>query len=161
MVDHEAVVEISAGGRTFKVSGSEKFVEKLLRDLPVLYPITIASAEQTNDQSEALKTDGERTHETIDDFVTRLKIANSTPEVQKVSAFVYYLTEIRKKATCTSSEVEECFDLTGLKTPENLRTQINNAGKATHGGYLRAVTRGSYAPTTNGKNLVKRMAQGS
>jgi hypothetical protein len=160
--DHEAVVEVVAAGRTFKIAGSEAFIEKMLGMLPTAFPARSAADQesQTNEREESEK-DGSsgRSHETIDDFVARLGITNATPEIRKVSAFVFFLTEIVKSPTCSSAQIEECFDVTGLKTPENLPSIINNAGKAKLGGYIRSVTRGAYGVTTNGKNLVKEMAR--
>jgi|GEM_PF-5240310 len=157
MADYEAIIEITAGGSTFKISGSEAFIEKMIETLPALFPAaTSASVEEPPIIEHK---DGEKAHESIDEFVARLSITNATPDVRKVSAFVYYLTEVVKHATCNTAQIEECFDVTGLKTPAGLRTVINNAGKANNGGYIRSVSRGNYAVTTNGKNLVKEMAK--
>lgn len=153
----------SAAGGTFKISGSETFVEKMIETLPALYPAASSHAEETRkDTKESKESDASgKSHETIDDFLARLGITNADPEVRKVSAFVFYLTEIVKHPSCTKSQIEECFDVTGLKTPENLGTVINNASKASQGGYVRSVDRGKYGITTNGKNLIKKMPKGS
>lgn len=161
MADHEALVEISMGSRTFKFSGSEAFVEKMIDVLPTLL-ITNGGFEQEEEQEGTDDVTGAspgREHETIDAFVNRLGINNDTSGTKKVGAFVYYLTEVVKRPSCSPAQIEECFDLTGLKTPGNLPNVINNAKKTTHGAYIRSAGRAQYAPTTNGKNLVKEMAK--
>jgi hypothetical protein len=158
--DHEAVVEVAAAGRTFKIAGSEAFIEKMLGVLTATFPARHTPDEESQKNGQDAAKDGasDRSHETIDDFVERLGITNATTEIKKVSAFVFFLTEIAKNPVCSSDQIEECFDVTGLKTPENLSQVINNAGKVRLGSYIRSVTRGQYAVTTNGKNLVKEMA---
>lgn len=163
MADHEALIEISMGRRTFKISGSEVFVEKMIDILPTLLPMNDEpeEEEEPSDLGDSSKGDGAgREHETIDAFVERLGIDNDTSATKKVGAFVYFLTEVLKKPTCSPAQIEECFDLTGLKTPGNLGNAINNAKAATHGSYIRSAGRGQYAVTTNGKNLVKEMTKG-
>ena len=162
MPEHEAVVEVVAGGRTFKISGSEAFIEKMLAILPAAFPGRHVLEEEPpkfERPDEEKDGDTDRSHETIDDFVERLGITNAMSDIRKVTAFVFFLTEIAKNATCSRAQIEECFDVTGLKTPGTLRNIINNATKSQNNSLIRSVSRGQYAVTTNGKNLVKEMAQ--
>ena len=158
MADHEAQVEITTGGSTFKISGTEAFVEKMIDTLPTLFP-----AEQVPPHEDDTKTHKKTSHggaESIDDFVARIKLNNDLPATQRVAAFVYYLTEVEKKPSASKADIEECFDKTGLKTPGSLSVVINNALKESSGSLIRSVDRGQYGVTTNGKNLVKDMAKG-
>lgn len=159
MADYEALVEISTGDSTFKICGTEKFVEKMIETLPELYPVLPASAIHDENDEEPEKKNQTGGAESLDDFIARVKLTNGISEVRKVTAFVYYLTEIEKAPSCTKKQVEECFDLGGLTTPNNLGVVINNAAKAQNGAYVRSVSNGNYGVTTGGKNLVKTMAK--
>lgn len=162
MADHEAIVEMSTGRRSFKFSGSEAFVEKMIGILPALLPMSDAGPEtqEPADGTDGSKNDAAMENETIDAFVERLGIDNSTSATRKVGAFVYFLTEVLKKPSCNPTQIEQCFDLTGLKTPGNLGNAINNAKQTSLGAYIRSAGHGQYAVTTNGKNLVKDMSNG-
>ena len=162
MPDHDALVKVSLGRRTFEFAGSESFVEKMVEQLPTLLSIDVGELEYSEAFVDSHGPVGEGSagvQETLDAFMERLGINNDTSATRKVGAFVYFLTEISKKPTCTPAQIEECFDLTGLKTPGNLGNAINNAKQPTHGAYIRSGDHGHYAVTTNGKNLVKAMAK--
>jgi len=158
VADYEAVVEISTGGSTFKVSGAAAFVEKMIESLPALYPASAATPESKPGEPEK-KPDGTGgANETLDDFVARVHMTNAIGAVRKVAAFIFYLTEVKKKPSCTRAEIENCFDVTGLTTPNNLHTVINDAAKERNGAFVRSVSTGNYGVTTKGKNLVKDMS---
>jgi hypothetical protein len=163
-VEHEATIEVVMGAGSFKVSGSEKFIEKMIDVLPGLLPRQSSGEAMHgggNGDLDAGKGGLGSEDGDIDEFVNKLNITDDTSGPKKVGAFVFFLTQVQKNASCTASQIEHCFDLTGLKTPENLNTVINDAKKSTRGGYIRSAGHGQYAVTTNGKNLVKEMTKGT
>lgn len=160
MVDHEAVVEISTGGSSYKISGSEAFVEKMIALLPNAFPMHASGdVSRDDDSAEKQTSKNNASVESLDDFVTRVKMTDDLADGKKVAAFIVFLTEVAGSAPCSVSDIEGCFDYTGLKTPRNLKTVISNITRVDRGSYIRSVTRGQYAPTTNGKNLVKELAK--
>lgn len=158
MVEHEAVVEVDIKAKTFKVSGSEAFIERMLDVLPSLLPES-PDVDDTNVNGEDAGGDGTGSTANLDDFIAKVGITNETSGEKKVCAFVYYLTKVAKNSHATAAQVEACFDQVGLKTPERLDNVINNARSRSKA--IRSVAPGTYDVTTKGNNIVKDMMKGS
>ena len=143
--------------KTFKVSGSEAFIERMLDVLPSLLP----SADDNEPPSKSEDENGDLPggDDTLDDFVAKARITNEISAERKVCAFIYYLTKVQKNDFATTSQIAACFDETGLQTPERIDKVIDNAKNRTK--LIRSVARGQYAVTTKGNNIVKDMFKGS
>jgi hypothetical protein len=158
MADHEATVEVDVKLKTFKVSGSEKFIERMLEVLPGLLPTSTDSGDVDDEDNDLDRGEGSGGG-SLDDFVAKSAITNNTSGERKVTAFVYYLTKVAKSSHATAAQIESCFDQTGLKTPEGLDRIINNARSRSK--TIRSVAPGKYEVTTKGNNIVKAMMKAS
>lgn len=153
MAEHEATVEITTGRRTIKISGSEAFVEKMIDALPAALSKLSPPSNQDDDADYDEPDDDKEVRSAskgLDQFVERVKLTDDMAAITKVAAFTVFLSG--QSGSCTMEDIEECFDSTGLKTPTSLKDAVGNANKRS---LIRSAGRGRYAPTTNGKNLVK------
>jgi len=159
MPEHEALIELDVRLKTFKVSGSEAFIERMLDVLPSLLPQSSEVDGISRDAEDSDSNDAGASSRNLDDFVAKADITDAISGEKKVCAFVYYLIKVAKNAHATAAQIAACFDEAGLKTPENLTVVINNTRSRSKS--IRSLSPGTYDLTTKGNNLVKGMFKGT
>jgi hypothetical protein len=149
MPDFAAVVRVDIQKGAFEVSGSEEFVERMLESIPSLLSTEPSGDEQNVDEG---SDPTGRSPEDFGAFIERKKIVKGTSLERTTTAFIYFLTKIKRASSCTTDEIVHCYEEAGLPVPTNLTTILANLKNRSK--YVKSPTRGSYALTVPGQNIV-------
>lgn len=167
MADEQSSVRLNIRSGELEVSGTEAFVERLIAIMPDLFTTMSASLRNVPppDIGKSTTVHGLDEEELNGDkpslarFIAEKRLLKDSPHEDLVTAFVYYLTKLKKSESCGSSDIILCYEEAAIPKPNNLPQTLNNLMKTGPGrkGYVGSAGRGRYKLTIPGENHIVKM----
>lgn len=146
------------------IEGEEGDLMKLAQEAKALAPllkeitITTKTAKPTMDtaasQPTAHPVGASERHLGMREFARALPVSSV---YEKIAALGYHVNKIQGKQSFSNSEISDWFGLCGWPKPASVAVALNDARR--YRGYVESKSRGQWAITTAGENLIIEMLE--
>ena len=167
MADQPSSVRLNVRTGELEVSGTEEFVERIVGTVPALFATLSESLRhmpKPPDRDKVIRNDNGDEEEdsgppSLAKFIAEKKLTKGSSHEDLVSAFVYYLTKVKRSESCGTAEVTLCYEEAAMPKAKNLAQTLNNLMKTGVGrkGYIGSAGRGRYKLTIPGENHIVEM----